>query len=199
MLGPSASNSTVERVLDDILMPARVASTMSSDARLIIGLIPVAIPPPLKLRVGALWRKQALTRSLADGADPSSDDRLALRARTLTSARERNAIACGIDNVVAAAEEPHYHWSSSAPFSGRAVIDSRKELNELAATLRASAAVRPRGVAQAELLLTDYDSPLYTALEGQPLRDAARAATAALIAGWAPRRYRQVESDLTES
>jgi hypothetical protein len=139
----------------------------------------VPILTPIKLHVEARWRSRALIRALADGADPAGSDLLELRARTLTTPRERARIARGLENVVATADDRHLHWTAAAPVDGAAVMDARSELLALAARLRSDAPGSPRGVALAELLVTGYDSPLVGTTE-PGLGDAARAAAAAL-------------------
>jgi hypothetical protein len=70
----------------------------------------------------------------------------------------------------------------ATPLEGVAVIAARDDLLELANALRFSPAVSAGGVAQAELLLTDYDSPLNRRGGGDALRHAACAAIDALEA-----------------
>jgi hypothetical protein len=161
-------------------MGAREVWTRAAGSRLIIDLMSVAILSPLKLRIELQWRNRALIRSLASGADPGGSDLLAMRARALTARRERCRIAGGLENVVAAADDQNVHWTAAAPVDGAAVLGARAELLELAERLRSNAPVTPRGVALAELLLIDYDSPVLDRGSTSPLRDAARAAAAAL-------------------
>jgi hypothetical protein len=167
-------------VLDDILMPARVISTAASGRGSIMHHMTVSRLNSLNQWITVRWRERALTRSLADGADPAADERLTLRARALTARRERSRIACGIEHLVADAEDRHLYWSSAAPFDAAAVHDARRDLETLAAELRSRDAVSARGVALAELLLIDYDSPLYGGAKADGLPEAARRAVEAL-------------------
>jgi hypothetical protein len=72
------------------------------------------------------------------------------------------------------------YWSSAAPFDAAAVHDARRDLETLAAELRSRDTVSARGVALAELLLIDYDSPLYGGAKADGLPEAARRAAEAL-------------------
>jgi hypothetical protein len=60
------------------------------------------------------------------------------------------------------------------------VLGARSILEALAAELRGGRRVDPQGVALAELLLTDYEGPLYSSGDLRALPEAARAAIAAL-------------------
>jgi hypothetical protein len=136
----------------------------------------------IRLRVGQRLHRWALTRALADGADPSSDGRLELRARSLTRASERRRVASGIEKVLVAAEDRQFRFSAAAPFDGAAVLQAHDELNALASDLRTDERVNPRGVALADVLLADTDSALYPPTDGQRLRAAVPAAIDALHA-----------------
>ena len=139
-----------------------------------------AARPFLRVRLSVHWHRTVLTRSLANGADPRLDDRLALLARRLRSRRVRRITARGIERVLADAEAPHVRWGSAAPFDSKAVAEARDQLRELAAALRAMESANPRGVAIAVLLLVDVQSPLYDGRVGHGLRHAAQTAIEAL-------------------
>jgi hypothetical protein len=134
--------------------------------------------PLLSLRV--LWRKRALMRSLAGGESPERDAQLSFLAHKLECRRKRRRIASGIEHVVAAADDPGPHWTAAAPFDVPQVREARKELLDLAGRLRSRAPVNPRGVAQAELLLTDYASPLQGTIHALTVQEAASRAISAL-------------------
>jgi hypothetical protein len=106
--------------------------------------------------------------------------RLKHRLEARRRLRARSRVARGIEKLLADAEIPHSNISSSVPFDGWAVLGAREELVELAAALRYRDSVRESGLRQAEQLLTDYESPIYRPREEDELRDAARAALAAL-------------------
>jgi hypothetical protein len=96
------------------------------------------------------------------------------------SSRARKRVARGIERLLVDAGHPPAPISSSVAFDGDAVLGARQELEELAGALRCRASVRDSGLQHAESLLTDYDSPIYKPGEGDAVRDAARAALAAL-------------------
>jgi hypothetical protein len=132
-------------------------------------------------RLLARWHARPLTREIAAGADPNADEQLRLRADRLTSARERHAIAEGLRNAIAAAEHPDMHLTARAPVDTAAVLAARDALEELADALDRGWRARARGVAMAEVLVTDADSPLYGPGTGPSLRQRARAALAAVL------------------
>ena len=132
------------------------------------------------LRLAVRLHHWALTRRLAEGADPGSDRQLALRARALMTPRERRRVARGIEEVLSAAEDPHFHLTAAAPLDVPAVLLARADLQALATELRSRNTVNARGVALSEMLLIDAESPLYEPDEPDALRDAARAAAEAL-------------------
>src|SRR4051794_28924764 len=115
----------------------------------------------IRLRVIQRLHRWSLTRALADGADSGSDGALAARARDLTGPKERRRIAGGIDKLLDAAENRSFRFSAAAPFDGAAVLEAREELRALAAALRSDEPVEARGVALADVLLTDTDSAVY--------------------------------------
>jgi hypothetical protein len=99
-----------------------------------------------------------LDAALAAGADPASDPELALRARQLTSSRFRARLAAGLDRAVS-----DEGFALSAAVRSPAVIARAvaPAVTALAGQLRGAGDVRPEGVAQALLLLTDGTSVLY--------------------------------------
>jgi len=62
------------------------------------------------------------------------------------------------------------------PVQRSEVLAAQDDINELAAALRCAGPVAPRGVAIANLLLTDGTGPLYNPREGVNLRDQVRIA-----------------------
>jgi hypothetical protein len=134
----------------------------------------------IRLRIMQRLRRWELTRALADGADVLSDALLAVRARDLTGSKERRRIASGIDKLLDAAEQRSFRFSAAAPFDGAAVLEARDELRTLAAHLRSDEPVDARGVALADVLLTDTDSAVYPPTDTDRLRAATRTAINAL-------------------
>jgi hypothetical protein len=102
-----------------------------------------------------------LTASLAAGEDASASPELALRARQLTTTRNRSSIALSLERAVADAEAPRSSRSSAAPLARPDVRAARAALRDLAGALRNQHEVSPRGVALTEMLLTDGSGPLY--------------------------------------
>ena len=140
----------------------------------------VVIHPHLFSRLRTRWFRRTLTRLIAMGADPGSDESLGVRARNLTRLRTRRRIAGGLEHVVETAERRTLHWTAAAPLDAKAVLEARTDLIMLATRLKSPEPVNPCGVAQAELLLSDYESPLQNNDATETVREAARRALAAL-------------------
>jgi hypothetical protein len=104
-------------------------------------------------------RAHQLDVELAAGADPTSSPELARRARRLTSPRYRASLAAGLEHAVS-----DEGFALSAAVRSPAVIAQAvaPSVRALAGQLRGGAGVRPQGVAQALLLLTDGTSALYS-------------------------------------
>jgi hypothetical protein len=131
-----------------------------------------------------VWlRRGSLDRSLAAGADPAASPELSRRARRLTSRRVRAGLAASIRNVVDAAGTPRRGYSAVVPIQRQAIIAQRELLLELAADLESGDELKPRGLALAERLLIDGDSPLYVEGPEAALREALGQARAALYLG----------------
>ncbi|HET8537287.1 MAG TPA: hypothetical protein VFL73_08925 [Solirubrobacteraceae bacterium] len=131
----------------------------------------------LMLRVRALGRRSHLDAELAAGADPSRDPALELRARQLTGASTRAAIASTIHHLLEAAEEPPAAWGSQGPrppLQREAILNARADLLAIADRLTGPAAVTARAAALAAQLVWDAGSPIY-ADTGLSLADCTRA------------------------
>jgi hypothetical protein len=134
----------------------------------------------LGVRFRALVRRGRLDAMLADGADPASSAELALRANRLTTRAYRRALADSFDEALSIAEGRELRLSAAAPLARREVRAARAALLELSRALRSDRQVSPAGVALAQRLLTNGDSPLYMTAEHDALWHAARRATVAL-------------------
>jgi hypothetical protein len=113
------------------------------------------------------WFQRARLRDLADrfiatgsGAQPPVEAVIARRAE-LTSPRERRGLARSMSEAVAVAKAPPA-MSARVPLDRRAVVAESALLGRVAWRLAAvEVPVAARGVALAELLVTDCASPLY--------------------------------------
>ena len=126
------------------------------------------------MRLRAAWAREDLDRRLAEGAEPDSDPLLHTRAERLVTPASRAVLAAGLERAVAAAHDPGAALSSSAPVRRGPVRGARHELMGLAGELRHVPHPRPRGVAMAELLLTEGSSVLFTAESSAEVARAAR-------------------------
>jgi hypothetical protein len=116
------------------------------------------------LRLRTFGRRSTLDAALAEGADPSDDPALALRAQQLTAPGTCRAIANTIRNLLDAAEEPR-QWSGGRPqppLQHDAVLAARDELTAIARHLCDHAeAISPQAAALAAQLVWDTASPIY--------------------------------------
>src|SRR3954469_22915292 len=109
-------------------------------------------PRGLRLRFRAWCRRGRLDAALAAGADPGADPALALRARQLTAASSRNALANTIRNVLDAVDEPPEMWAHGGPrppLQREAIVAARDPLLALAQQLRQRSRVSAQSVALA--------------------------------------------------
>lgn len=134
----------------------------------------------LRLRLNVRWRRQSLTRALADGADPDASEELTHVARELIGMRMRQRLAAGVDRMLRSATEPVVPWSATVPLNRREIVDAHDELSDLADRLRASEPVPVHAVARIALLLTEGSSPLYDRFATRSVWDLARTARLAL-------------------
>jgi hypothetical protein len=112
----------------------------------------------LRLHLAVAIHGTQLDRKLAQGADPTESQELALRARQLSAVRMRRSLAKGIERVIAQAER--YSESAALPINREEVVRSSPLLLRLAARLRAPENVSPCGIAIVRLLLTEDTSPI---------------------------------------
>lgn len=128
------------------------------------------VPIRARDRAGAHLRSLTLDAELAAGEPVSTDRQRAVRAAMLVAPELRRQLANGWQDVL-------LHPSRGIiPVLRSEVRAARDEIQELAAALRSAGPVAPRGVAIANLLLTDGTGPLYTPREGQHLREQIRSA-----------------------
>ncbi len=122
----------------------------------------VAVAPRARLRDRALVRLEShrLDETLAAGTPPEGSPALALRARQLTALSHRRSMAEAIDAIIREARGPLTARLRIHPVRPR-VVAAADELGRLAEQLALPGPVAARGVAQAELLLTDGTGALY--------------------------------------
>jgi hypothetical protein len=121
-------------------------------------------------------REQTLDGRLAGGQHAEHDRLIASRAHVLTTPRERDKLAGGWETVLRRAARPHSPVDRRVPVRRSPVLTAQDDIRRMITLLRASASVSARGVAIANLLLTDGTGPLYnaqgTASLGATVRDA---------------------------
>ena len=140
------------------------------------------------MRLGSPWlrarvwlTRQTLDERLAAGESMLANEALTRRAEQLASVRGRHSLAAGVRRALEDAERPARALSSAVPIQRRAILRSRLRLERLAAELEGDEPVRLAGIARVHLLLTDGNSPLYTALPDGTLDQALAQAHAALL------------------
>ena len=125
----------------------------------------------ISLRVKVATRRAALTRQLADGADPSSTPELALRATQLTSARRRRQMARTLRQTITEARQPSLMRAVVSIIDRHAVREAEDAMQMTIARLASPEPVTPKGMAMLEHMLTDgITSPLYNRSEPGSLR-----------------------------
>lgn len=134
----------------------------------------------LWLRVRVWWRRWALVRQLASGADPDASAELTLVARRLIGAPSRQRLADAVDRVMASASRARNPWSTTVALNRREILSARGELEALAQRLCDSTPTPVQGMAIATLLLEDGSSPVYDWRSAQSIWRQAREARARL-------------------
>jgi len=136
---------------------------------------------PAALRLRVALRRVALTRQLAEGADPANTLELTLRARQLTSARTRSQLARALRQALRDAGKPPWPRGGSAIVSRRAVLTASDEIDLLVKRLHSPEPVTTQGMALVHRILADgASSPLYGSADPGALRRLVILATAAL-------------------
>jgi hypothetical protein len=136
----------------------------------------------LRMRVGV--NRSALTRELAEGADPSSSPEHALRARQLSSDRSRRQLARTLRRTIAEARKPQMTRSRVVIIRRGAVLEAEDALELMIARLGSSEPVCAKGMAIAMQIVTDTDrSPLYNPAEPGTLQRLVVVATTAMDRG----------------
>jgi hypothetical protein len=123
--------------------------------------------PFLRLRVW--WRRTALTRELATGADPEASFEHMVVAGELIGRPTRWRLAAALDRVLTIAQANPRPSGDRVPLNRPAVLRARDELGALAERLRSGTPASVQGVAIVALLLRDSSSPLYYRHAGDSL------------------------------
>ena len=136
----------------------------------------------LRIHFRTAAHRATLTRALAEGADPTGTDELALRARQLTSERTRRMLALTLRRSIADARRRARIRSAVPIIDRRAVLDADTAIAEMIERLRAPRPVQAQGMALLERIITNADgsSPLYNSSQPGTLRRMISGATAAL-------------------
>ncbi len=123
----------------------------------------LAVAPQPRLRDRALVRLEShkLDDALASGTPPEASPALALRARQLTALPHRRSMAEAIGALVHEARGGQETASVRIHPVRARVVAADEDLGRLAEELAMPGPVAARGVAQAELLLTDGTGALY--------------------------------------
>jgi hypothetical protein len=126
-------------------------------------------------------KREALTRELAEGADPTSSPERALRASQLISGRRRRQLVRTLRRTVSEARRPPMTRAPMVIIRRGAVLEAQDAINTMIARLRAPDPVAAKGMAIAERIVSDgASSPLYTGAEPGALRRQVLVATAEL-------------------
>jgi hypothetical protein len=116
----------------------------------------------LRVRLHATLHRGELTRALAEGADPTTSDELALRAEQLTSARSRRSLARALRRTLDEAHRPPLARSRVVIIRRGAVLGAEAAIRSMIDRLGSAEPLRAQGMAMAERILTNADgSPLY--------------------------------------
>jgi hypothetical protein len=141
---------------------------------------PAARRTPLHLALIVWWRAIEFDHRLADGEDPWGNAELTLRARTLTTARNRARLANGLTGVLRSAGNGAPRFTAAVRPSPPDVLEGQSMIASLERRLRAPGPVAAQGVAVIRLLLIDGNGPLYRPSDADALCSRLRTAAAAL-------------------
>jgi hypothetical protein len=134
-------------------------------------------PPRLRARLAARVRARHLDLALASGTQSHGGGGLALRAQRLTDPAHRRSLADTLRQIVSEAYQPgDLPYIRKPPCRDR-VLEAGGELIELANSLAQPGPAAVRGVAQAQLLLSDGTGPLFNPGSQVDLRNHALSVT----------------------
>jgi hypothetical protein len=142
---------------------------------------PLAIRPSrVTERLLARTLGASLDRQLAEGLPPESSPLRAARAQRIVALRSRQQVARNWENLLRAARRAHGTHYPALPISGESIIAAEPAVRELVRRVTAPLPVAARGVAMAEVLLTDALGPVYNRRSPVTLATALEAAIAQL-------------------
>jgi hypothetical protein len=122
-----------------------------------------------------------LDEQLAEGRSPDDNPVAAARARQLVSPDFRRQLVRAWTDVMARAAAGPHPLSPKVTPSQRRVSEDREEIAEMLDALAAPLPHAARGVAMANVLLTDGTGPLFNVHHPQGLAASVRAATRQLV------------------
>jgi hypothetical protein len=114
-------------------------------------------------RLHATVRSTSLDARLASGSRPESRWLLAVRAAQLVEPRHRALLADAWDRVLLQARGAGRRAPAAVPVQRGRVLAAAEQIADLVAALRRPGPMPARGVALADVLLTDGAGPVYSA------------------------------------
>jgi hypothetical protein len=127
-------------------------------------------------RLLAHWRALDLDEQLAAGRSPGTDRLRAVRAGMLIAPAQRRRLAASWADLRTASTGPARRRPVGVPLQRARINAARDDIQRLVDALRAPGPASARGVALANLLLTDGTSPVYQRHSPVDLPAALRAA-----------------------
>ncbi|HUA47863.1 MAG TPA: hypothetical protein VMA77_21680 [Solirubrobacteraceae bacterium] len=125
----------------------------------------------IKLRIRVAVQRAELTERLAEGADPTSSQELALRASQLTSESRRRQMARSLRRTITEARDPAVTRALVSIINRYAVLEAGDAIQATIARLAGPEPVTAKGMAMLERMATDgISSPLYNRSEPGTLR-----------------------------
>jgi hypothetical protein len=107
-----------------------------------------------------LWASR-FDRMLAVGVAAPEGSALAIHAARLTSAQEREAIACLLRRSVSDAGNRNARMSSRVPLNVPNIVAAEDRIDQVTLRLHSPRPVTARGVARLRVLLSDGSGPMY--------------------------------------
>jgi hypothetical protein len=126
--------------------------------------------PGLKDRLLVRWQARRLNAQLAAGLPAEGDRHRAMRADLLVTPATRAELASCWQNVLDRADRARNPYGPRIPVVRPRVQAARPDIRALIDALRATAPVPARGVALADVLLSDSAGPLYSGRSPLDLR-----------------------------